>query len=45
MNFIEEFFHIAPDGGGGATELGLFIVAVVATGVVIWRQGGFTRKR
>lgn len=45
MDFIEKVLHFTPDGGSGLTELALFIVAVVATGVVIWRQGGFKRKR
>jgi hypothetical protein len=45
MDFIEKVLNLAPDGGNGMTELALFIVAVVATGVVIWRQGRFTRKR
>jgi hypothetical protein len=45
MDFIEKILHFTPDGGSGVTELALFIVAVVATGVVIWRHGRFTRKR
>ncbi|HLZ85116.1 MAG TPA: hypothetical protein VKQ54_16240 [Caulobacteraceae bacterium] len=45
MDFIETLFHLAPDGGGGATELALFIVTVVAVGVVVWRRGKFTRQR
>jgi hypothetical protein len=45
MDFIEKVLHFTPDGGSGMTELALFIAAVVATGVVIWRQGRSTRKR
>jgi len=45
MDFIEKLFHLTPDGGGGATELALFIVTAVAVGLVIWRQGRSTRRR
>ena len=45
MDFIERVLHFAPDGGSGMTELALFVVAVVATGVAVWRQGRSTHGR
>jgi hypothetical protein len=29
MDFIERIFHVAPDGGTGATELAIFLLLVI----------------
>jgi hypothetical protein len=45
MNFIEQLFHIAPDGGNGMTELSFFIAIVSAIALVLWRHIRRVRMR
>ncbi len=38
MNFIEQIFGFSPDGGSGALELALILVAPAAIVVLAWRK-------
>lgn len=38
MDFIERWFHIAPDGGDGTWELSYLILAAVAVAAVVCRR-------
>jgi hypothetical protein len=36
MDIIERIFHIAPDGGSGATELAILLAAACVAAGVLW---------
>jgi len=44
MDFIEQWFGVAPDGGTGTLELLLFLVPIVALIAIGWTQHRVRRK-
>jgi len=37
MDFIEQWFHVSPDNGSGATEL-VYIIVIAAAVVLLWSR-------
>jgi hypothetical protein len=38
MDFIEQLFGIAPDGGSGSLELLLFVIPLAGVGILLLRR-------